>query len=1046
MKQLFTLFFVLIALLSFGQNAAPSGTLNLIPSPSTYYRAADSTVWDYKGTPYIWNRRLTGKDYTTLSTSIGGKFSTPTGLNSNYVTKWTGSTLANSLIFDSGTNVGIGTITPSSKLDVSGVISINNSNTGTVLKLNNYGWGTSNDIGIDFQEGNSKVFNRITSMTENGSAGHVSSGLHFYNALDNTLTEFLSSNSSGNVGLGFAATSSTVGANKLSINGALYVGDKLGIGTSNPSLARLQVVGSIFQTGSDNVFFSLEDGTVPRTGFTKKSGFSGMFAHANTVNFAIGMTNTGSIDPYAYTGLTEQFTVDTNGDVGIGYSSGTELASNKLAVNGSAYINGNITLKSSGYAAGKILTSDASGVLSYVSDTTSVNILSRQRAAHEYQAKGTYATSVGLSMPTGFTVSGSPVTSSGTLAAAFTAGYSLPTSANQAKWDRAAVDTLKWNGSTLVGGSAATARGTLGATTVGGNLFTLTNPGAISFPRLNADNSVSALDAATFRGAIGAGTSSATGTVTSVIGGLGLTGGTITTTGTLAVDTANVSILSRQRAANTYQVKGAYNTGAGTLNYVPKYSATGSTLANSQVFDNGAFVGVGYTTDPDAATFISKLAVSGNMQASGMADIWTGIYSPIHLGGSGTVSSLTLQSTSGIGAAGSNIYFKVGSNGGTVPMTLFYNGLTAIGTGTASTAYLTIGGGATGGVAPLVIKSGTLLAGGSTVAGAIENDGTHLYYTPVAAGTRYQLDQQAGGGSGTVTSVSVTTANGVSGTVATNTTTPAITLALGDITPSKVNTLYVDARKAGSATGNNIWIGDGGRSSTGASASQGSYNTVTGSGSGTLMSSSSFNSAFGYGSLANQTTGGTGGGGNTGFGASSLAYISTGYSNTAIGSNAGAGIVGNSTGNTTSINSVYVGYNTNAKVNGGDNEIVIGGATDGNGSNTATIGNTLITNTYIRGLTYDYIAVTTTYTVLMTDQLVVCGGTTAYTVTLPSAVTAGAGRVFILKRTSTVAGTITIAPVSSQTIDGTAGNNTTLLGTNYNTVTLVSNGANWLTL
>ena len=39
---------------------------------------------------------------------------------------------------------------------------------------------------------------------------------------------------------------------------------------------------------------------------------------------------------------------------------------------------------------------------------------------------------------------------------------------------------------------------------------------------------------------------------------------------------------------------------------------------------------------------------------------------------------------------------------------------------------------------------------------------------------------------GTVTSVSVTTANGVSGSVATATTTPAITLTLGAITPTKV--------------------------------------------------------------------------------------------------------------------------------------------------------------------------------------------------------------------------------------------------------------------
>lgn len=43
-----------------------------------------------------------------------------------------------------------------------------------------------------------------------------------------------------------------------------------------------------------------------------------------------------------------------------------------------------------------------------------------------------------------------------------------------------------------------------------------------------------------------------------------------------------------------------------------------------------------------------------------------------------------------------------------------------------------------------------------------------------------------GGGSGTVTTVSVTTANGVSGSVANPTTTPAITLSLGAITPTSV--------------------------------------------------------------------------------------------------------------------------------------------------------------------------------------------------------------------------------------------------------------------
>lgn len=62
--------------------------------------------------------------------------------------------------------------------------------------------------------------------------------------------------------------------------------------------------------------------------------------------------------------------------------------------------------------------------------------------------------------------------------------------------------------------SASGARTNLGATTLGANLFTITNPSAVTFPRFNADNTVSALDATAFRTAIGAG--SGTGSVTDV--------------------------------------------------------------------------------------------------------------------------------------------------------------------------------------------------------------------------------------------------------------------------------------------------------------------------------------------------------------------------------------------------------------------------------------------------------------------------------------------------------------------------------------------------
>ena len=64
------------------------------------------------------------------------------------------------------------------------------------------------------------------------------------------------------------------------------------------------------------------------------------------------------------------------------------------------------------------------------------------------------------------------------------------------------------------------------------------------------------------------------------------------------------------------------------------------------------------------------------------------------------------------------------------------------------------------------------------------------YLKGVTSAIQTQINSK---GTGTVTIVSVTTANGVSGSVATDTTTPAITLTLGAITPTTVNGLTITA-------------------------------------------------------------------------------------------------------------------------------------------------------------------------------------------------------------------------------------------------------------
>lgn len=72
---------------------------------------------------------------------------------------------------------------------------------------------------------------------------------------------------------------------------------------------------------------------------------------------------------------------------------------------------------------------------------------------------------------------------------------------NSVNWDTAYVARLRWNGGST-GLTAATGRTSLGGTTVGQSMFTLTNPSAITFPRFNANNTVTALSAANYKTAL----------------------------------------------------------------------------------------------------------------------------------------------------------------------------------------------------------------------------------------------------------------------------------------------------------------------------------------------------------------------------------------------------------------------------------------------------------------------------------------------------------------------------------------------------------------
>jgi hypothetical protein len=145
---------------------------------------------------------------------------------------------------------------------------------------------------------------------------------------------------------------------------------------------------------------------------------------------------------------------------------------------------------------------------------------------------------------------------------------------NSSNWNTAYTDRLKWDGNST-GLVAATGRTSLGGTTIGQSMFTLTNPSAITFPQFNADNSVTALSAANFRTAIGA------GTVTSVTVS-GTSGNPLSIQNTTT--TPVIELLSATSGRNgyltatdwtTFNNKGSGNiSGIGSNSYIPIFSSS----------------------------------------------------------------------------------------------------------------------------------------------------------------------------------------------------------------------------------------------------------------------------------------------------------------------------------------------------------------------------------------------------------------------------------------------------------------------------------------
>ena len=291
-------------------------------------------------------------------------------------------------------------------------------------------------------------------------------------------------------------------------------------GTANVNTAWVQQTPPPIIIGTTAIVF--QQFSAPIT-YTAGTGLS------ESPTYTFNIANTGTAGTYGSASQVPVFVTNAQGQV-------TSVTNTSIAISGAA-VSGDI----SGNAGSATILQTARNI-NGVSFNGSANINVNTNNAATFNDSGTGGVS-------GSTFNGGTAltVSYNTVGAPSTTGTNASGNWNINVTGSAASATTAGNVSGVVavanGGTgasvAATAITNLGATTLGGNLFTILSPGAVTFPRFNADNTVSSLSATDFRTAIGAGTSSTTGTVTSVGGtgtASGLTlSGTVTTSGNLTL-------------------------------------------------------------------------------------------------------------------------------------------------------------------------------------------------------------------------------------------------------------------------------------------------------------------------------------------------------------------------------------------------------------------------------------------------------------------------------------------------------------------------------
>lgn len=312
----------------------------------------------------------TGKFYNTgvnPTTMMGGSGTT------NYISKWAStSTLGNSLLFDNGTNVGIGMILPTSKLHVKGVDATSSnytlktdSSTGQLLYIRNDGYTTLIDMIIGRGAGlnqystvlgvaalmNNTTGNRNTAIgylaLTNNIIGASNTAIG-YNSLAANLADFntaigsgslsLNTTGNGNTAIGYDAMSSnTTGTNNIAISAnASGQGALASSSTGNYNIA-MGYYAAYSQNGVS--------GTIAIGGAALYSNTAGLYNtaigyDALRLTFGSGNTALGYNAGRNYTGLNNTF-IGYNADMSGNFSNATAIGYNAIVSASNSLILGN---------------------------------------------------------------------------------------------------------------------------------------------------------------------------------------------------------------------------------------------------------------------------------------------------------------------------------------------------------------------------------------------------------------------------------------------------------------------------------------------------------------------------------------------------------------------------------------------------------------------------------------------------------------------------------------------------------------------------------